>query len=78
MKFQNSSPMFIGKEMEIYTPALLWHVGFVNIQYIHWRPTKVETTGATWDYETLILRLLVTFLYFETKKVVVQVHYCAQ
>ena len=23
----------------------------------HQRPTKVETTGATWDYETLISRL---------------------
>ena len=34
---------------------------------IHWRRTKVETTGATQDYETLISRLFETFLYFETK-----------
>ena len=27
----------------------------------HWRRTKVETTGATQDYETLISRLFETF-----------------
>ena len=41
---------------------------------IHWRQTKVETTGATQDYETLISRLFETFLYFETKKQVVPWH----
>ena len=46
--------------------ALLWH--------FHWRRTKVETTGATQDYETLISRLFETFLYFETKKQVVPWH----
>ena len=30
----------------------------------HWRRTKVETTGAIQDYETLISRLFETFLYF--------------
>ena len=28
---------------------------------MHWRRTKVETTGATQDYETLISRLFETF-----------------
>ena len=41
---------------------------------MHWRRTKVETTGATQDYETLISRLFETFLYFETKKQVVPWH----
>ena len=35
---------------------------------------KVEITGATQDYETLISRLFQTFLYFETKKQVVPWH----
>ena len=34
----------------------------------HWRRMKVETTGATQDYKTLISRLFETFLDFETKK----------
>ena len=42
--------------------------------YIHWRQTKVETTGATQDYKTLISRLFETFLDFETKKQVVPWH----
>ena len=42
--------------------------------YRHWRPTKVETTGATLNYETLISRLFETFLDFETKKQVVPRH----
>ena len=42
--------------------------------YSHWRRTKVETTGATQDYETLISRLFETFLYFEIKKQVVPWH----
>ena len=40
----------------------------------HWRRTKVETTGATQDYETLISRLFETFLDFETKNQVVPRH----
>ena len=44
------------------------------IQYRHWRRTKVVTTGATQDYETLISRLFETFLDFETKKHVVPRH----
>ena len=44
------------------------------LHYIHWRRTKVETTGATQDYETLILRLFETILDFETKKQVVPWH----
>ena len=39
-----------------------------------WRPMKVETTGATLNYETLISRLFETFLDFETKKQVVPRH----
>ena len=39
-----------------------------------WRPTKVETTGTTLNYETLILRLFETFLDFKTKKQVVPRH----
>ena len=39
-------------------------------QYNHWRRTKVETTGATQDYETFFE----TFLDFETKKQVVPWH----
>ena len=35
---------------------------------------KVETTGATLNYETLISRLLETFLDLETKKQVVPGH----
>ena len=46
----------------------------VNYGRLHWRPTKVETTGATLNYETLILRLFETFLDFETKKQVVPRH----
>ena len=42
--------------------------------YYHWRPTKVETTGATLNYKTLISRLFETFLDFETKKQVVPRH----
>ena len=42
--------------------------------YNQWRPTKVETTGATLNYETLISRLFETFLDFETKKQVVPRH----
>ena len=44
---------------------------FVNT---HWRRTKVETTGATQYYETLISRLFETFLDFKTKKQVVPRH----
>ena len=40
----------------------------------HWRPTKVETTGALRDYETLISRLFETFIDFETKNQVVPRH----
>ena len=40
----------------------------------HWRPTKVETTGALPDYETLISRLFETFFDFETKSQVVPRH----
>ena len=36
-------------------------------RYNHWRRTKVETTGATRDYKTLISRLFETFLDFKTK-----------
>ena len=36
--------------------------------YFHWCQTKVETTGATQDYKTLISRLFETFLDFGTKK----------
>ena len=42
--------------------------------YYHWRRTKVETTGATQDYETLISRLFETFFDFETKKQVLPWH----
>ena len=45
-----------------------------NICNAHWRRTKVETTGATQDFKTLISRLFKTFLYFETKKQVVPWH----
>ena len=41
---------------------------------MHWRRTKVETTGAIQDYETLISRLFETFFDFETKKQVVLWH----
>ena len=44
------------------------------LPYFHWRPTKVETTGATLNYETLISRLFKTFLDSETKKQVVPRH----
>ena len=46
----------------------------VNYGRLHWRPTKVETTGATLNYETLISRLFETFLDFETKNQVVPRH----
>ena len=42
--------------------------------YNHWRPTKVETTGALRDYETLISRLFETILDFKTKNQVVPRH----
>ena len=41
---------------------------------MHWRRTKVETTGATQDYETLFSRIFETFLDFKTKKQVVPWH----
>ena len=36
--------------------------------YLHWRLTKVETTGATQDYETLISRLFETFFILRDQK----------
>ena len=55
---------------------LLTACSFTNLIILHiqWRPTKVETTGATLNYETLISRLFETFLDFETKKQVVPRH----
>ena len=47
---------------------------YLEIEYTQWRPTKVETTGATLNYETLILRIFETFLDFETEKQVVPRH----
>ena len=53
------------------------HAGFSVTMHIYkyWRRTKVETTGATQDYETLISRLFETFLDFETNKQVVPWHH---
>ena len=56
---------------EYYTHSLLLYTAYIHMQ---WRPTKVETTGATLNYETLISRLFETFLDFETKKHVVPRH----
>ena len=54
-----------------FQPGLLLKYVLYNL---HWRPTKVETTGATLNFETLISRLFETFLDFETKKQVVPRH----
>ena len=58
-------------QIPIHAYDLLYIAVYLNIQ---WRPTKVETTGATLNYETLISRLFETFLDFETKKQVVPRH----
>ena len=51
-----------------------FHLSLILVNNSHWRWTKVETTGATQDYKTLISRLFETFLDFETKKQVVPWH----
>ena len=63
------------------TSNLGWFLGgnffwdkFCAFGYFHRRPTKVETTGATFYYETLVSRLFETFFDFETKKQVVPWH----
>ena len=58
-------------QIPIHAYDLLYIAVYLNIQ---WRPTKVETTGATLNYETLISRLFETFLDFETKNQVVPRH----
>ena len=66
--------MFITYNMILWVMILAWPMLANAKPYNHWRPTKVETTGATLNYETLISRLFETFLDFETKKQVVPRH----
>ena len=54
--------------------AMQADVYIIKFLMLQWRQTKVETTGATLIYKTLISRLFETFLDFETKKQVVPRH----